>query len=138
MNIIQTRVINMFGNPSGTKYIFRVPEGVEIAKDTLLLAQRNGGKEGTQIVKSVTNSAEVSDEVLEMITDGRKVISSIIGELRLVPCEDLRRLRVAECENCLWFRDNLGVTFEVCDGREHICDRFIAIRMQGENGNEES
>lgn len=128
MNIIQTRVINMFGDPSGTKYIFRVPEGVEIAKDTLLLAQRNGGKEGTQIVKSVTNSAEVSDEVLEMITDGRKVISSIIGELRLIKCEDMQRHQIdAKCAKCLWFRGNYRMADKVCNGKEKICHEFIEV-----------
>lgn len=128
MNIIQTRVINMFGDPSGTKYIFRVPEGVEIAKDTLMLAQRNGGKEGTQIVKSVTNSAEVSNEVLEMITDGRKVISSIIGELRLIKCEDMQRHQIdAKCAKCLWFRGNYRMADKVCNGKEKICHEFIEV-----------
>ena len=128
MNIIQTRVINQYGDASGTKYIFKAPEGVEIKKDTLLLAERAGGKEGTQIVKSITDSAEVSEVILEMLMGGCEVVSSIIGELRLIKCEDMQRHQIdAKCAKCLWFRGNYRMADKVCNGKEKICHEFIEV-----------
>lgn len=90
MNIIQARIVNSFGDGYGKKYIFKVPDGVSIKKDTLLAAEKNGGKDGIQIVKAVSDSIEVTDEVLDMIMDGKEVISSIIGvyELKKLKLEE--------------------------------------------------
>lgn len=99
MNIIQARIVNSFGDGYGKKYIFKVPDGVSIKKDTLLAAEKNGGKDGIQIVKAVSDSIEVTDEVLDMIMDGKEVISSIIGAYEL---HELKPEKQKEPEDVDW------------------------------------
>lgn len=83
MNIIKARVFDWNGNLSSRKYVFRVPDYASIKKDTLLVAEKNGGKDGIQVVSAFADSVEVNDEVLDMIMNGKQVISSILGVYEL-------------------------------------------------------
>lgn len=119
MNIIQTRIVNSFGDGYGKNYIFKVPDGVSIKKDTLLAAEKNGGKDGIQIVKAVSDSIEVTDEVLDMIMDGKQVISSIIGVYEL---KGLKLEEQEEPEEVDWSKVEMDTPILV---KDHSDDDWI-------------
>lgn len=87
MNIIQARCIDYKGDACGYKGTYRVPDGVTIKRDTLLLADLNGD---VKVVKSVTDSIEVGEDFLELLAEG-EVKPHIIGifELKELNPEEL-------------------------------------------------
>lgn len=124
MNIIQARIVNSFGDGYGKKYIFKVPDGVSIKKDTLLAAEKNGGKDGIQIVKAVSDSAEVTDEVLDMIMDGKEVISSIIGAYEL---HELSLEEQKEPEEVDWSKVEVDTSILVKDYEDGEWNKRLAF-----------
>lgn len=75
MNIVQAEHIS---NNTGKAYIYKVPGDCYIAKGALMLAENNRtGK--SDVVIAVSESEDVSKNVLNMIMQGKEVISSIIG-----------------------------------------------------------
>ena len=75
MNIIQAKHIN---DNVGKIYTYKVPEDYLIPKNTLMLAENKRTGKG-DIVIATSNSAEVNDNVLNMIMQGKEVISSVVG-----------------------------------------------------------
>lgn len=75
MNIVQAEHIS---NNTGKAYIYKVPGDCYIAKGTLMLAENNRtGK--SDVVIAVSESEDVSKNVLNMIMQGKEILSDILG-----------------------------------------------------------
>lgn len=73
MNIVQVKFFN-----NNKRYTYKLPMGIKIKKDTLLKVE-NKKTGGLDIVISVTDSAEVDENILNMIMQGKSVLSSVVG-----------------------------------------------------------
>lgn len=73
MNIVQAKFFN-----ENKRYTYIVPQGTKIKKDMLLKVE-NKRTGGLDIVAAVTDSAEVDENVLDMIMQGKNVLSSVVG-----------------------------------------------------------
>lgn len=73
MNIVQAKFFN-----ENKRYTYKVPQGTKIKKDTLLKVE-NKRTGGLDIVKAVTDSAVVDENVLDMIMQGKNVLSRVVG-----------------------------------------------------------
>lgn len=84
MNIIQAKHINSSGELTGKAYTYELPDGVRI-RSGKYIAVENKRTGGSDIVKTVTDSEDVNDNILKMIMGGKKVQSMAIGEYFEVP-----------------------------------------------------
>lgn len=76
MNIIQAKFLN---DLVGKNYTYKITGTRRIRKDTLLLVEnKKTGK--PNIVISTTDSEDVSENVLNMIMQGKEVCSKVLGE----------------------------------------------------------
>lgn len=99
MNIIQANVVDGL-QIFPTKYTFKVPDGVNIEKGSLLKVERY-----SSIFEAITNSTEVFDEALSMITDGKEVTSSVVGVYEL---HELKPKEQKEPEEVDWSKVEVG------------------------------
>ncbi len=86
MNIVQVNFLNDYSNK---RYAFNVPDGIKLKKGQLVrveIKRRNGHKEA--VAECVTDSHVVTDEIVDMIMQGMKVISSVIGAYTLIKFDD--------------------------------------------------
>ena len=84
MNVIQAKHLSGI---SDKRYTYRLPDGVMVAADTLLLVEnQKTGK--PDIVRAVTNSEDVNQNTLDMIMQGQKVKSRVIGTYFLISILD--------------------------------------------------
>lgn len=79
MNIVQVR---HFADPAAKRYTYNVPAGVHLTKGDIVLVKNSGGKE--VVAQCVSNSEDLSDNAIDMIMSGSKVISNVIGKYSLV------------------------------------------------------
>lgn len=81
MNIIQAKHIV---NSTDKVYTYQLPKGVFVRTDSLLLVENNqtGGRD---LVKAVTNSEDVNDNILKMIMQGQNVRSKVLGMYFMIP-----------------------------------------------------
>lgn len=75
MNIVQAKHIN---DNLGKAYTYKIPGDFYIPKGTLMLAE-NSRTGKSDVVIATGESENVSKNVLNMIMQGKEVISSIIG-----------------------------------------------------------
>ena len=81
MNIVQAKHLDGIYDK---RYTYRLPDGVMVAADTLLQVEnQKTGK--PDIVRAVTNSEDVNRNTLDMIMQGQKVISKVIGTYVMIP-----------------------------------------------------
>lgn len=81
MNIIQAKHLCGISNK---RYTYRLPDGIMVAADTLLQVEnQKTGK--PDIVRAVTNSEDVNRNTLDMIMQGQKVTSKVIGTYVMIP-----------------------------------------------------
>lgn len=84
MNVIQAKHLSGI---SDKRYTYRLPDGVMVAADTLLQVEnQKTGK--PDIVRAVTNSEDVNRNTLDMIMQGQKVKSRVIGTYFLISILD--------------------------------------------------
>lgn len=81
MNIVQAKHMNDY---TGKTYTYEVSKGYEIKKGQLLLVE-NKMKGKPSIVTAVTDSEEVSKNVLDMIMQGETVRSKVLGMYVMLP-----------------------------------------------------
>ena len=74
MNIVQVVYKN-----SNIRYVFEVPEGVKLLKGDLVETHNVC----MNIAQCVTDSEEVSENVVDMIMEGKKVTAKITGKYTL-------------------------------------------------------
>ena len=84
MNVIQAK--HLYGI-SDKRYTYRLPDGVIVTADMLLLVEnQKTGK--PDIVRAVTNSEDVNQNTLNMIMQGQKLRSRVIGTYFVIPILD--------------------------------------------------
>lgn len=84
MNIVQAKHLDGIYDK---RYTYRLPDGVMVAADTLLKVEnQKTGK--PDIVRAVTNSEDVNQNTLDMIMQGQKVKSRVIGTYFLISILD--------------------------------------------------
>lgn len=74
-NIVQVRFLQ---DPSKKRYTFNVPCNEKICKGDVVRIRNKNDSEMIAIAE--TNSAELSDDIIDMIMEGKKVTSWIIGK----------------------------------------------------------
>lgn len=79
MNVVQVR---HFADLSAKRYTYNVPAGIKLAKDDIVLVKNSGGKE--VVAQCVSDSEDLSENAIDMIMSGKKVISNVIGKYSLV------------------------------------------------------
>lgn len=82
MNIIQ--VVHL-EDVTKTRYTYEVPPYMRINKGILLQVHNKYGK---AVVRSVTDSSDVDDNVLDMIMEGKKVTAKVTGVYKLLDFEE--------------------------------------------------
>lgn len=82
MNIIQ--VVHL-EDVTKTRYTYEVPQNVRIEKGVLLEVHNKFGK---AVVRSVTASSNVDENVLDMIMEGKKVTAKVTGVYKLIDFEE--------------------------------------------------
>lgn len=84
MNIVQAKHLDGIYDK---RYTYRLPDGVMVAADTLLKVEnQKTGK--PDIVRAVTNSEDVNQNTLNMIMQGQKIKSRVIGIYFMIPILD--------------------------------------------------
>lgn len=84
MNIVQAKHLDGIYDK---RYTYRLPDGVIVTADMLLLVEnQKTGK--PDIVRAVTNSEDVNQNTLDMIMQGQKVKSRVIGTYFLISILD--------------------------------------------------
>lgn len=81
-NIVQVRLLE---DKNAKRYTFNVPESCKLSKGDLIKVRKKSGKEKIGIC--VTDSEEVSENCIDMIMSGGKVLSDVVG---IYKYEDLR------------------------------------------------
>lgn len=80
-NIVQVKYVS---NPRNDKrYTFKLPLDKKLFKGDLVRVCNQDGTE--RICTCVTNSVVVSDTVIDMIMEGKEVLSEVIGRYNLTP-----------------------------------------------------
>lgn len=79
-NIVQ---VNLLEDKSKKRYTYLLPEFAICKKGDIVLAQNKSGD--TRIAICVTDSERLSANAIDMIMEGRRVISNIIGFYRYEP-----------------------------------------------------
>lgn len=74
MNVVQVRFTE---DRSAKRYTYQVPEGICLSKGDMVRTKNINGKEYVAIC--VTNSEVLSENAIDMLMSGNKVISSIVG-----------------------------------------------------------
>lgn len=82
MNIVQIQYPN---NVERKRYTFKVPDGIIIRENDVVRVRNRGGNE--EIGIAVTDSVDVSDNIVDMIMSGKEVVSSVIGKYEYLPYE---------------------------------------------------
>lgn len=75
MNIIQAKHVDDY---TGKTYTYKLPKGLEIKKGRLLIVENKREREPS-IAIAVTDSEEVSENVLNMIMQETTVCSKVLG-----------------------------------------------------------
>lgn len=84
MNIVQAKHLDGIYDK---RYTYRLPDGVIVTADMLLLVEnQKTGK--PDIVRAVTNSEDVNQNTLDMIMQGQKLKSRVIGTYFLISILD--------------------------------------------------
>lgn len=74
MNIVQVRHIQ---NKNAKRYTYKVPDNTSLNKGDMVLTRNINGKESVAIC--VTDSENLSTNVIDMIMCGAEVLSEVIG-----------------------------------------------------------
>lgn len=82
-NIVQVRHLS---DMSTRRYTYNVPANVQLIKGDTVKVKNNNGKETISVC--VTNSEMVSNNTIDMIMSGNKVISEVIGIYKLEMFEE--------------------------------------------------
>lgn len=81
MNIVQAEHI---GDIYRKAYTYKLPDGVRIEAGKYILVE-NKQTRSNDIVKTITDSEDVNENVLKMIMGEQEVRSKVLGEYVLVP-----------------------------------------------------
>jgi len=76
MNIVQVRFPN-----DCRRYNFMLPHGEKVEKGSYVCCETKNGR--CAIAECVTDSEEVSENVVDMIMEGKNVTSKIVGVFKL-------------------------------------------------------
>lgn len=79
MNIVQAKRINDLGK----RYTYKVPAGITISKGVLLSVENKRTNKADTVI-ATSDSEDVSENVLNVIMQGREVISSVLGIYQLI------------------------------------------------------
>lgn len=80
MNIVQVKLLE---NTGGKRYTYNVPENETLLKgDTVMVRNANGSK---HLAICETNSERLTSNVVDMIMNGQRVLSDVIGVFTFRP-----------------------------------------------------
>lgn len=74
MNVVQVRLLE---DKNGKRYTYQVPDYIQLAKGDIVRTRNKNNKEC--IAVCVTNSENLSDNAIDMVMSGNKVISNVTG-----------------------------------------------------------
>lgn len=80
MNVVQ---VTLFEDITKKWYTYKVPEGIRIKKGYIVKVKNRDGREIPAVC--VTDSEELSDNAVNMVMNGEKVVSSVIGMFSYMP-----------------------------------------------------
>lgn len=82
MNIVQ--VVHIGG--VGTRYTFKVPEGIRLEKGQMVQVK---DKHGYHMCECVTDSYDLDEYAIDMIMNGKKVTAAVTGVYSLTKFYDM-------------------------------------------------
>lgn len=74
MNIVQ---VNLYEDPTKKRYTYKVPAGICLKRGYIVKVKNTNGRELPAVC--VSDSEDVNDNVISMIMNGNKPVSSVMG-----------------------------------------------------------